>query len=286
MRERHGIRIGSALAAASLVLVLGACGDDEDGAGSAEATAEATAEASGDAITVADAWSRQPAEGQTVTAVYGIVSNPTDEDVTIVSAFTPVTDRVELHETIANDDGTMTMQQKEGGFVVPAGGEFTFESGGPHIMLFDIDPATYPTSVDVTLTFDSGDPILFTAEVRAIDESMDMSMDMGSEMSADMSGAEMSGDHDHAVDASALHDIDEALKAGTLDAATQRPVVAEAIEALEADGMPAADTPEAALLAILMELDAALEAGDLDAASAAATAAHDASHELEEHHDG
>ena len=178
------------LAAASLVLALGACGDDEDGAGSAEATAEATGDAAGGVITVADAWSRQPAEGQTVTAVYGIVSNPTDEDVTIVSAFTPVTDRVELHETIANDDGTMQMQQKEGGFVVPAGGEFVFESGGPHIMLFDIDPATYPASVDVTLTFDSGDPILFTAEVRAIDESMDMSMDMGGESSA----MEMSGD--------------------------------------------------------------------------------------------
>lgn len=186
MRERHGIRFGSALAAASLVLALGACGDDEDGAGSAEATAEASGEASGDAITVAGAWSRQPAEGQTVTAVYGVVSNPTDEDVTIVSAFTPVTDRVELHETIANADGTMTMQQKEGGFVVPAGGEFVFESGGPHIMLFDIDPATYPTTVDVTLTFDSGDPILFTAEVRAIDESMEM--DMGGESS----GMEMS----------------------------------------------------------------------------------------------
>ena len=45
---------------------------------------------------------------ETVTAVYGVVSNPTDEDVTIVSAFTPVTDRVERHETIENDDGTNT----------------------------------------------------------------------------------------------------------------------------------------------------------------------------------
>jgi hypothetical protein len=189
MRERHGNRIGSVLAAAALMLALGACGDDEDGAGSAEATVEAA----GDTITVSEAWSRQPAEGQTVTAVYGIVSNPTDEDVTIVSAFTPVTDRVELHETLMNADGSMKMQQKEGGFVVPAGGEFVFESGGPHIMLFDIDPATYPASIDVTITFDEGDPIVFAAEVRAIDESMDMSDDMSDDMSSDMSG-EMSGD--------------------------------------------------------------------------------------------
>lgn len=264
------------LAAASLVLALGACGDDEDGAGSAEATAEASGDASGGAITVADAWSRQPAEGQTVTAVYGIVSNPTDEDVTIVSAFTPVTDRVELHETIANDDGTMQMQQKEGGFVVPAGGEFVFESGGPHIMLFDIDPATYPASVDVTLTFDSGDPILFTAEVRAIDESMDMSMDMSGESSA----MEMSGDAAGGLDTEAIHELAEELEAGTIDAAAQRPTVAEAMAALEMMA-PADGTPAAELLALLGELDAALEAGDLEAATAVAVEAHEISDSLE-----
>lgn len=261
---------------ASLVLALGACGDDEDAAGSAEATAtaEATGEASADAITVSDAWSRQPAEGQTVTAVYGVVSNPTDQDVTIVSAFTPVTDRVELHETIENADGTMQMQQKEGGFVVPAGGEFVFESGGPHIMLFDIDPATYPTSVDVTLTFDSGDPIVFTAEVRAIDESADMSMDMSGESSA----MGMSGDG--GLDTAAIHELAEELEAGTIDAAAQRPVVAAAMAALEAMA-PADGTPEAELLALLGELDGALESGDLEAATAVAVEAHEISDTLE-----
>ena len=281
MRERHGIRIGSALAAASLVLALGACGDDQDGAGSAEATAEASGEASGDAITVADAWSRQPAEGQTVTAVYGVVSNPTDEDATIVSAFTPVTDRVELHETIENDDGTMQMQQKEGGFVVAAGGEFVFESGGPHIMLFDIDPATYPTSLVVTLTFDSGDPIVFTAEVRAIDESMEMSMDMSGDSSGmESSGMEMSGDAAGGLDTAAIHDLAEELEAGTIDAAAQRPVVGEAMAALEAMA-PMAGSPEAELLALLGELDTALEAGDLEAATAVAVEAHEISDTLE-----
>ena len=157
------------------MLALGACGDG--GGGGAVAT---EAPAAGDTLSVSEAWSRQPAEGQTVTAVYGVVSNPTDDDVTIVSAFSPVTDRVEMHEVIMNADGSMKMQRREGGFLVPAGGEFVFESGGPHIMLFDIDPATYPATVDVTLTFDEGDPVVFTAEVRAIDDgetSMDMSGD-------------------------------------------------------------------------------------------------------------
>jgi copper(I)-binding protein len=180
MRDRHSTfrrTVTGVIAASAMVLALAACGDDEDAAPAATAGA-------GGGIAVSEAWSRQPAEGQAVTAVYGIVTNDTDADVTIVAATSPVTDDVELHETLMGDDGTMTMQQKDGGFVVPAGGEFVFESGGPHIMMFDIDPATYPDAVDVTLELDDGETVSFTAEVRAID-------------STGMSGTEMSGDGMH-----------------------------------------------------------------------------------------
>lgn len=300
MREQRP-RFLTLAAVAALTLGVAACGDDEDSAtdttspptsasaGTTPATDAPPTEAPAAAITIADAWSRQPAEGQTVTAVYGVLTNPTDADVTVVAASTPVTDTVELHETIMNDDGTMTMRPVEGGFVIPAGGTFAFESGGPHIMLLDIVAAEYPTDeVEVTLEFDAAEPLTFMAEVRAIDgEDMGSGMDMGSsdsssEMSGDMSAAE-SGDH-HGVDAEALHELDEELNAGTLDAERQRAVVAEAIAVLEEE-MPAAGSPEADLLGILQDLDAALAAGDVEAAAAAATAAHDASHDLE-HHEG
>jgi periplasmic copper chaperone A len=172
MRERR-IRPRTLIAVPALaVLALAGCGDDEDAAPAAET---ATAEAG---ITVTDAWSRQPAEGQAVTAVYGIVSNPTDTDVTVIAASTDVTDNVELHETLMGDDGAMSMREKEDGFVVPAGGEFVFESGGPHVMLFDIDAATYPAMIEVTLEFDNADPVTFMAEVRSLDGT-DMGGDMG-----------------------------------------------------------------------------------------------------------
>lgn len=271
-------------------LALTACGDSDDDAGSATASAtvseSATASAPAGEITVSDAWSRQPAEGQTTSAVYATVSNGTDADVTIVGATASVSDKVELHEMIMGDDGTMTMKQKEGGFVVPAGGTFAFESGGPHIMMFDVDPATYPDTVDVTIELDNGSTVAFSAEVRAIDESMDMGgSSSGSDTGMDMSGtAEESSDHHHgAVDADALHELHEQLSDGTLDTATQRPVVAEAIAALMAEGEPAAGTPEADMLAVLQELDAALVAGDLAAATAAADTAHEAAHDLEDH---
>jgi periplasmic copper chaperone A len=172
-----------------MALTLAACGDDEDAAPAATeaptAGSSAGAQVSG-GISVDEAWSRQPAEGQAVTAVYGVVTNNTDVDVTIVDATTSVTDDVELHETLMGDDGTMKMQEKDGGFVVPAGGEFVFESGGPHIMLRGIDPATYPESVDVTLELENGDTVGFTAEVRAIE---------GTDMSGMETSGMESGDH-------------------------------------------------------------------------------------------
>ena len=154
-------------------LGLAACGSDDD-ASSDDATEESV---SAD-ITIADPWSRQPAEGQTTSAVYGAVTNGTDDAVTAISATASVSDTVELHEVLMNDEGQMSMQEKDGGYEIAAGETFVFEPGGPHIMLLDIDAATYPDTVDVTLSFDNGTTIDFTADVRPIGEDMDMDMDM------------------------------------------------------------------------------------------------------------
>jgi len=162
--------------ASVLALALAACGGDDEAVSPVVTDATSVA-----GVSVGEAWSREPAVGQPTAAVYAVVSNPTDQDITLVSASSPVTGLVELHETVANDDGTMQMRQVGGGFVVPAGGEFVFESGGPHIMLFDIDAASYPTDhVEVTLKFDNADSLTFTAEVRALD-----------------GGDPDGGDHDH-----------------------------------------------------------------------------------------
>ena len=187
----------------ALALVASACGDDDT-----DTDAGADDGNGGAALTIAEAWSRQPAEGQTATAVYGVVSNPTGEDVRIVAAASPVTDTVELHETLMDDEGVMSMQEVEEGFVVPAGGEFTFEPGGPHVMVLGIDPATYPAEVEVTLEFEGADALTFTAEVREaegtdmghgddMDGDMDMSDDVGSDdMGSDDMGSDEMDDGD------------------------------------------------------------------------------------------
>ena len=155
-------------------LTLAACGSDDDSSGGS--AAESTAS---EPLTISDAYSREPADGQTRGVVYGVVSNPNDTDITVTAATSSASENVELHETLVDDSGSMSMQERSDGFVIPANGEFTFEPGGPHVMLLDIDAATFPTDeVDVTLVFDGADDLSFTAEVRSINGDMDMDMDM------------------------------------------------------------------------------------------------------------
>jgi copper(I)-binding protein len=175
-RSRHLVAL-VCLAAVGLA----ACGSDDDGG-----------DASGDgAVTVEDAWSRRPAEGQAAAAVYGVVTNTTGDALTAIAATTDVTDTVELHEVVMDGD-EMTMREKEGGYEVPAGGELVFEPGGAHIMLLDIDPATYPDEIDVTLEFDDGTSVDFVAEVREIDDGTGGGTDMsGTDMDDEDMGDEM-----------------------------------------------------------------------------------------------
>lgn len=120
-----------------------------------------------------DMWSREPVAGQSTSAVYGTVTNNGSDDITITSVSTDVSSRSELHETLM-EDGQMTMRERNDGFVVPAGGSFTFEPGGPHVMVWDIDPATYPSVVDVTFEFDRGPSTFASATVRPIGGMADM----------------------------------------------------------------------------------------------------------------
>ena len=177
------------LAAISLTLSLAACGSDDDTA--TDATTEATesttdmsgttdmaGEVTGDMVggeaTVGDiavtgAWVREPAEGQTRSAAYATITNDGDADVTLVSASVPFDATVEIHETIMGDDGTMQMQEVPEGFVIPAGGSFSLEPGGPHIMLIDIDPVDIVGTIEVTMVFDDGTEVTVGAPVKALD---------------------------------------------------------------------------------------------------------------------
>ena len=157
---------------ASGAVVLSACGSSESGS-----------EAAG--VTIEDPWVKAADSG--MTAAFGTLSNSSDEDVVVVSAESSPTSSMELHEMTTDDSGSMVMRPKEGGFVIPAGGTHQLDPGSDHLMFMDVTDAIEPgDDVDVTLTFEDGSTMEFTAAGHSFsgaDEEymgdMDEDMDMG-----------------------------------------------------------------------------------------------------------
>lgn len=185
-------RITRALGATLLVLTLAACGDDDSSATDAATTgvaAEGDAQATDESafVTVTDPWIKAAKSG--MTAAFGTLVNDGPEDVTLTEVTSNITSAMELHETVQNDDGSMAMQPKDGGFVIPAGGEHLLEPGGDHIMAMDLmRPLKTGEVIRFTLTFADGSTTELDATVKPFtgaDESyqggeMDGEMDMGS----------------------------------------------------------------------------------------------------------
>jgi copper(I)-binding protein len=138
---------------AAVILSLGlltACASSGDAAADS-----ATSPAAGAcALTVADPWVK--AQDKDMTGAFGVFSNASDVDVTIVSASSPSAGMMEIHEVV-DKDGAMVMQPKEGGLVVPAGGSATLKPGSDHLMLMKLPaPIEAGDEVEITVVCDSG----------------------------------------------------------------------------------------------------------------------------------
>ncbi|MFC9440223.1 copper chaperone PCu(A)C [Nocardia sp. NPDC057030] len=154
-RGRRSARVLRGTAAAlSIPLLLVACSSTD--------RSEARA---ADSVTITDQWVRA-ADGE-MSAAFGELSNSSDKARTVVSATSPASNRVELHEVVADGGGAKTMRPKAGGFVIPAHGKAELRPGGDHIMFMGLTgPLRTGTETPVTLTFDDGSTTTFTAQVR------------------------------------------------------------------------------------------------------------------------
>jgi copper(I)-binding protein len=71
--------------------------------------------------------------------------------------------RAEMHESMAHQ-GVSSMKPIEGGVAIPAKSTVKFESGGKHVMFFDVNPALQPPrSMPIKFIFASGDRIIVNA---------------------------------------------------------------------------------------------------------------------------
>ena len=117
----------------TMALVAMSCGDDSSGT-----------------IEVLDAEFRLTANNRG--AGYLTITNDTDGTITLVGASSSEVGRVELHESMMNDEGEMQMIPRPEGFTVGPGGRISLESGGKHLMLFDPEP----TGDELEFTLDFG----------------------------------------------------------------------------------------------------------------------------------
>lgn len=163
------IRRSATVLALASVCALGvtACASETPAAPAPEASTSNTDAAVGHqehgaVVTVTDPWIK--ATDAHMTGVFGTIKNNSDAPLTIESVDFDGAGKVELHETIIGQDGSSVMQPAEGGFTIPAGGEFKLEPGANHIMLMDLTkPIEVGASYDLTIHFNDGSTTTMTA---------------------------------------------------------------------------------------------------------------------------
>lgn len=82
----------------------------------------------------------------------------------LIGATADVADRLDVHQTSMNDDGTMGMQHVDS-LDLPADGTLVLEPGGYHIMMMNVDRLDVGTKVEVTLTWEQAGEMTVEAEV-------------------------------------------------------------------------------------------------------------------------
>jgi copper(I)-binding protein len=120
------------------------------------------------AVTVHDAWVREPMGTRNMTGAFAIVENISATPRAIVAASCDVSDKVELHE-MKNEGGMMRMSPVSR-IEVPARGKLELKPGSFHVMIFDMKkkPAAGDT-ITLTLTLDDGTKVSTEATVRKPD---------------------------------------------------------------------------------------------------------------------
>jgi copper(I)-binding protein len=111
-------------------------------------------------LKITDAWVKSADSG--MTAAFGEIKNTTNHQITVVSGTSPATSQIQLHEVVGD-----VMRPVAGGFVIPAGGTFTLQPGGYHIMFMDVPkPIVAGDSVSITLKLDDGSEFTFSAVAK------------------------------------------------------------------------------------------------------------------------
>ena len=99
-------------------------------------------------LTMADAWVKSMEASMGMTGAFGTFVNTSSKPVKIVAAYTTATVSkfAQLHEVVMKDM-VMKMQEKSGGFTVPAKGTYQLRPGSDHTMIMGLKKDILPGSI-------------------------------------------------------------------------------------------------------------------------------------------
>lgn len=104
-------------------------------------------------LTVTSAWAR-PASAGDNGAAYFVIENGMNTDDTLLSVSSDIASATEVHMSMMDDAGVMSMQMQES-VPVPARENVEFEPGGLHVMFVDLtQDLTAGETISLTLNFE------------------------------------------------------------------------------------------------------------------------------------
>ncbi len=87
-------------------------------------------------LTIQDAWARSASSGENG-AAYFVIENGTVADDTLLSVSSEIATATEVHMSMGDESGVMSMQMQES-VPVPARGQLEFKPGGLHVMFVSL----------------------------------------------------------------------------------------------------------------------------------------------------
>ncbi len=128
-------------------------------------TQEAAMDTVEEGLQIADAWVRPAAKNRNTGIFFRVVNN-TNENDTLVSAYSPVSEKTEVHETFMKGEDMMGMREVKN-LVMEAGKIFQFKPMSHHVMLINLQenlPAG--KDIDLTLVFKKAGEVKIKAKVE------------------------------------------------------------------------------------------------------------------------
>lgn len=116
-------------------------------------------------LSITNPWSRPAAQGGNG-AGFVVIQNTSGKPDKLVSVSSPVSGRVEIHESMVMS-GQAMMHPRPGGVPVPSGGKAELKPGGWHLMFIGLkQPLKVGDKVPATLTFQKAGKVQVQFEVR------------------------------------------------------------------------------------------------------------------------